>query len=94
MSMAKVNRHVGFHVLCHGPRDPLAPHLALPNHLLAGRGVLRYYPARPTGSAVGAILLCDLSRSAAQARKFSPRRLPGVSPFPVLRRPTLELASS
>ncbi|HSW86526.1 MAG TPA: hypothetical protein VLG49_03385 [Rhabdochlamydiaceae bacterium] len=48
------------------PAGPLAPHLALPNRVLEG-GVCIALPRTPYGLFCGAILLRDLSRSAARA---------------------------
>jgi hypothetical protein len=49
------------------PRDPLETHLALPNRVLGGGPCPCTAPARAGALSCAAILLCDLSPSAARA---------------------------
>jgi len=58
--------HVGDMRQPMSPAGPLETHLALPNRLLEG-GVCTALPRRPYGLFCAAILLCDLSPSAARA---------------------------
>jgi hypothetical protein len=67
------------HYVSGSPACPFAPHLASPNRVL-GYGAYIVLPRRPYGLSCGAILLCDLSRSAALTRSL-PKPI-GLWPLP------------
>ncbi len=65
--LCKSNVPLGTFDSLRSPRDPLAPHLAVPNRVLVGGPCITRHRHALTRSPAAAILLCDLSRMAAPA---------------------------